>query len=140
MAYKKISGVYTIQNTVNSKIYVGCSINISKRINTHKIKLKRGVHDNIYLQRSWDKYGENSFLFSILDVYEEDYILSFENYWVNMLNSNNKKYGYNLKYASPSRKSTRHSRETIEKIRKTKLKQSKKIILTEEEKLLRKKI
>jgi group I intron endonuclease len=68
------SGVYTITNIINGKYYVGSSNNIKRRWRHHKDTLRRGIHPNKYLQRAFDKYGEDNFLFEIVELTEE-YIL-----------------------------------------------------------------
>lgn len=59
-------GVYKIMNIKNGKYYVGSSIDIEKRFGRHMRELVANEHHNIYLQRAWNKYGENSFEFSII--------------------------------------------------------------------------
>lgn len=61
------SGVYTITNLENSKVYVGFTVDLDKRWDGHKQSLRRGDHCNIHLQRAWNKYGEGSFEFDILE-------------------------------------------------------------------------
>lgn len=62
----KLSGVYTITNTVSGRVYVGKSLNIPVRFRAHKRKLSRGNHENVWLQRAWLKYGESAFVFEIV--------------------------------------------------------------------------
>lgn len=95
-------GVYTITNIINNKIYVGQSINIKLRLNQHKSDLKTGRHPNIFLQRAWNKYGSENFLFEVLVECEEIFLYSEENYWCNTLNATNKDFGYNLRSTSNS--------------------------------------
>ena len=61
-----ISGIYRIVNTKNDKSYIGSSKNIIRRWYIHKSALKNNRHHSIYLQRSWNKHGEQSFKFEIL--------------------------------------------------------------------------
>lgn len=61
-----ISGIYKITNKVNGKFYIGSSNNIRKRWRHHKSNLKNGSHINIHLQRSYNKYGEESFSYEII--------------------------------------------------------------------------
>ncbi len=63
----KISGVYLILQISSRKCYIGSSVNIRSRWATHKRYLRKNSHDNMHLQNSWNKYGENSFTFSILE-------------------------------------------------------------------------
>lgn len=61
-----ISGIYKIVNLKNGKFYVGSSKNIIRRFYIHKSALKNKRHHCIYLQRSWNKHGEQAFIFEIL--------------------------------------------------------------------------
>jgi group I intron endonuclease len=69
---EKISGIYKIINKVNGKYYVGSSNNITLRWRKHKEALKRNQHKNRYLQRAWNKYGEVSFDFIIVETIPQD--------------------------------------------------------------------
>ncbi len=67
------SGVYQIVNLRTGKFYIGSSSNCQKRLNNHRSSLRSGNHHNIYLQRSFDKYGESVFVFEQI-TYSENYI------------------------------------------------------------------
>lgn len=58
--------VYSIVNKRNGRMYIGSTIDVEKRFNRHKKDLRAGTHHCIYLQRAWNKYGEDSFSFDIL--------------------------------------------------------------------------
>lgn len=79
----KITGVYIIKNKVTNKFYVGHSIDINKRFNAHKSYLKRNIHHCIYLQRSWNKYGEDNFEFITVKSYiSEEESIKLEQYYI----------------------------------------------------------
>jgi group I intron endonuclease len=61
-----ICGIYSIQNIVTGKHYVGCSTNCRRRWTYHKYQLKSGTHHSIKLQRSYDKHGLEAFVFTII--------------------------------------------------------------------------
>jgi group I intron endonuclease len=62
------SGIYVILNTKSGKVYIGKTArNFKVRWGDHKTALRGGYHDNIYLQRAWNKYGEKLFKFCILE-------------------------------------------------------------------------
>jgi group I intron endonuclease len=85
-----ISGIYAITNLVNGKRYIGSSFNVEKRIGTHLWFLSRGRHPNKYLQSSWDKYGKESFIITILSyVPDIEKLLEYEQAWID---------GYNPEY------------------------------------------
>lgn len=74
--------IYKITNITNSKIYVGSTIRkINRRWNIHKSQLRRGIHGNRYLQRSWNKYGENNFQFDILEECDESISIEREQHY-----------------------------------------------------------
>lgn len=112
-------GVYTITNLVNGKIYVGSAlISFRVRWNVHKSKLRNNKHDNQHLQFAWNKYGESNFKFEILEECLSEYCTSTEQYWINMLNVCNRKFGYNkASNTTVFRLGVRNSPEAIEKIR-----------------------
>lgn len=94
--------IYSITNLVNNKVYIGRDISFPNRLYEHKSDLKNNKHYNQHLQNAWNKYGEENFEFDILEVYEEEFLPSMENWWCNMLNTHNREYGYNIKSTSPN--------------------------------------
>lgn len=110
------SGVYTITNTVDGKIYVGYSKNMVRRFSGHRSHLNKNKHPNVHLQYAFNKYGADCFKFEVLDYCKEEYMPSFENYWVNMLQTIDDRYGYNIMPTSPNDFPTGHSEETKRKI------------------------
>lgn len=93
---EKKCGIYCIENTIDHKKYIGLSRDIQRRWLEHCSELKRGVHDNIYLQRAWDKYGEAVFEFCILEECREEELSEREKYYISSLNSLSHDHGYNL--------------------------------------------
>jgi group I intron endonuclease len=92
-----ISGIYCIENTVTNKKYIGQSKNIYDRWRRHKGELNHGNHDNDYLQKAWNKYGEDSFSFYILDTCEINELDQREIYYIELYNTLDRDCGYNLK-------------------------------------------
>lgn len=97
----RICGIYTITNILNKKVYVGYSVHILHRFDQHIGTLNSLIHINIHLQRAWNKYGKENFLFEVLEECEEQFLASQENYWCNMLDTHNIHRGYNLNTTSP---------------------------------------
>lgn len=60
------SGLYEIINLITNQRYIGQSNYVNRRLNEHKKDLKRSLHSNIFLQKDFDFYGEESFLFKKL--------------------------------------------------------------------------
>lgn len=75
--------IYKIINVVNNKFYVGSAVNFEKRKARHIWRLRRGDHINKRLQSAWNKYGESSFIFAVVEeVPEAADILQAENVWL----------------------------------------------------------
>lgn len=64
------SGVYAIRCRKNSKLYIGSGGRICARWGAHLSELMSGSHPNDDLQKDFDKYGVESFEFSILEIVE----------------------------------------------------------------------
>src|SRR5258706_9893255 len=77
-----VSGIYIILHKKSGKIYLGQAQNVRIRWNQHRSALKRGNHDNRYLQRAWDKYGAEAFQFKILERCAVDQLDSRENHFL----------------------------------------------------------
>lgn len=111
----KRSGVYQIKCIENEKIYIGQTIDLDRRRYDHLRNLRRGTHHNHYLQRAFDKYGEKSFEFSVLQECSIDDLDKVEKEWIARLNSMNPLVGYNLESGGNPGKEV--SEETKEKKR-----------------------
>jgi len=94
--YNKLCGVYIIRNFYDNKIYVGKSVDIEKRLKDHKNKLKKNTHINSYLQNSWNKYGENTFDFEIVDLCKKEELNEREIYYIKEFKSTDENFGYNM--------------------------------------------
>lgn len=93
---EKLCGVYCIENIINGKKYIGYSSDISFRFSEHKSKLKNNRHDNRYLQHSYNKYGEESFCFYIIETCSKKKLKDLEVHYISKYKTFNKKNGYNL--------------------------------------------
>lgn len=91
------SGIYCIENKINNKKYIGQSISIHERWKKHISELNNNKHHNDYLQKAWNKYGENQFGFYVLEYCDESILDEKEIYYINLYQTLNRSYGYNLK-------------------------------------------
>lgn len=62
----------------------------------HRLALRRGYHQNNYLQAAWNKYGEKNFDYSILEITNEEKLLDAEQKWIDSTNCANHKVGFNI--------------------------------------------
>ena len=60
-------GVYGIVNTRNGLIYVGSSTDIKARTGAHVYTLRSNSHHNSGLQADWLEFGEEAFVFVLLE-------------------------------------------------------------------------
>ena len=91
--FKKDIGIYKITNLVNGMVYIGqTKQGFQKRYWLHRWKLRNGSHDNQYLQNAWNKYGEENFEFSIVEVLKIQEIDEKERYWISFYKEQNKCY------------------------------------------------
>jgi len=76
-------GVYRIKNLKNNDCYYGSSKEIEKRFKRHLNELKKDKHHNIVLQRAWNKYGEENFVFEVVENCETKVLLDVEQKYLN---------------------------------------------------------
>jgi len=110
--FKKKSGIYCILNTVNGKFYIGSTTNLWRRYKNHFNDLSKNQHHSVYLQRAFNKYGNEAFEFHVLEVVEkEEGIYLIEQKYLDFLKPYNRQIGYNVENHVSIR-----SKETIAKI------------------------
>ena len=126
--------IYRIQNTETGDCYIGQTIQSpNKRFTRHRCDLNKQKHDNIMLQRAWDKYTPSAFKFeviktceSLLELEEEEfkYILEEGSYNIfkNKQSSPAPKCYINRIVAEKHHNSQGLSEATKQKISKTKKK------------------
>lgn len=110
------SGIYQIKNIVNNNIYIGSTINLIRRKSEHFNLLRKNKHSNKHLQYAFNKYGKNSFEFITLVCCDKKNCLLIEQMFINEFNP-----VYNINPTAGNSLGVKHSKETIEKIKKSKL-------------------
>ena len=76
-------GIYKIINVVNNKFYVGSAVRLSRRRTRHFSELRTNRHNNAKLQAAWNKYGESSFIFVVVEELPDDAdLLAAEDRWL----------------------------------------------------------
>lgn len=91
------SGVYKITCLKNNKVYVGQSLDISRRLHQHFNSLNSLTHrhHSESLQQDWDRYGSDSFLAEVIEECPSSKLEEREKYWIDFYDS--AKNGYNAK-------------------------------------------
>lgn len=82
--------IYKIENLKNHKVYIGLTNNTARRRARHFTNLRRNVHDNHFLQKEYNIYGEDNFSFNIefegdvteqeIGNKEKEFIKKYDNY------------------------------------------------------------
>ena len=110
------SGIYKIVNINTEMIYIGSSQDVPKRQYAHQYHLLKGTHHCVYLQRSWNKYGKDAFVFGVIEnnVNIADLIVK-EQYYIDLA----KKVGLQVYNTAPIAGVTRGCKRTPEQIEKT---------------------
>jgi group I intron endonuclease len=125
------SGIYKILNIFTKDFYIGSSYNIFSRFRAHRHLLKKNKHHSVYLQNSWNKYGEINFKLEIIEYCDIKILLEKEQYYLDLF-----KPIYNMsKDSSSPMKGRKHKQETLDKYKNRKV-WNKGIPRTEDEKKL----
>jgi len=99
--------IYRIINTITNDSYIGSAINYKLRRNNHISKLRNNKHHSPILQNSWNKHGEDAFVFEIVEeVHDKFLLISREQYYIYTLNPR-----YNICKIANSNLGIKHSME-----------------------------
>lgn len=122
-------GIYKIVNVINNKCYIGSSSNLKNRKYVHFKQLREDKHCNNYLQRAYNKYKEENFIWTILEYVEKidskkelnkkliDIEQSYLDKYKLKNNKINKKICYNLSPMAGSQLGYNHTEETKNKFK-----------------------
>ena len=82
-------GIYKITNKINGKCYIGQSINIEERLNSHKKRAfnQNHIDYNMTIYKVIRKYGIESFTFEAIEECDKKDLDNREVYWINFFNS-----------------------------------------------------
>ncbi|MEE0943398.1 MAG: GIY-YIG nuclease family protein [Methanobrevibacter sp.] len=92
---KNNSGIYYIQNTVTQQLYIGQSIDLTHRLNTHFNFLRKNKHFNKHLQNSFNKYGEENFKSGVLQYCDKSELDELEIHYISLYDT--RKNGFNIR-------------------------------------------
>lgn len=82
----RLTGIYHIKNIINNKIYIGSAADFYERWHSHNHYLNSGNHHNVHLQRAFEKYGRENFIFEIIEIVEDkSKLIEREQYYIDTL-------------------------------------------------------
>src|ERR1019366_10640290 len=111
------TGVYYWVNQVNGKIYVGGAYSsFYARHATHLSGLRNNRHRNKHLQASWNKYGEENFLFVIMEKCHPTKVQEREQHHIDKFWETERDTLYNLSPTAGSTLGMEQSDETRAKV------------------------
>lgn len=88
MNKQKTSGIYLGKKYGEKKAYLGLSTGIEGRIAGHLSQLKNNSHkENPHLQNAWNLYGENAFVWGIIEECSVELLSEREIFWEQKLKS-----------------------------------------------------
>jgi group I intron endonuclease len=88
-------GIYKIINISSNKFYVGSAVDLKRRKTRHFSELRTNKHNNSKLQNAWNKYGEQAFVFVVVEELDKEAdLLAAENVWLK--EHVGKEYCYNI--------------------------------------------
>ncbi|SRR6266568_2746318 len=109
------SGIYKITCTITGKFYIGSAMYLDKRRNQHFSDFHNGTHRNSKLQRAFNKYGEASFIFEVIEFVLSPFLLMREQHWLDKLQPFGER-GFNIDRIAGSRIGHKPSLSTREKL------------------------
>jgi len=92
------SGIYGIYCQESDKWYVGQALKLRKRSKDHRKDLTKGAHANTHLQRAFDLYGADAFVFTVLTTCSQPDLNHWEKHFMDSLDSTDTGKGYNIQY------------------------------------------
>jgi group I intron endonuclease len=111
--YKKIIGIYCIENLISGKKYIGASTNIMSRFDDHYYDLIEQNHnDSREFEDEWVIYGKNNFSFYIIEECLIDELFEREVYWIKYYNTTDQTHGYNKSVGGNGPNGFSHTQET----------------------------
>jgi Cytochrome C oxidase subunit II, transmembrane domain/GIY-YIG catalytic domain/NUMOD3 motif len=111
---KSKSGIYMLTNKLTNDIYIGQSIDISKRFKKYFSLSYIKSKDSFIINRALIKYGYSNFSVTILEYCDKSDLLIREQYYFDKLNPQ-----YNILKKAGSSQGYKHSEETKVKISKS---------------------
>ena len=106
------SGIYKITAKHSGEFYIGSSNDISRRWERHRHYFKLNQHQNRFLQRIYNKHGQDNFIYEIIELIEKDKLEEREQYYMDLLHP-----ALNLRLIAKNNTGLKHTEEAKERMR-----------------------
>jgi group I intron endonuclease len=74
-------GIYMLMNMATRERYIGCAVNIARRVHRHFRELRNGKHTNKLLQEAFQQHGEASFEVRVLELCPDTRAMPEREHW-----------------------------------------------------------
>lgn len=119
------TGVYQIISKIDNKRYIGSTkSSFHSRKTKHLGALAKNNHFNSHLQRAYNKYGINNFLFEVLEICSKSECVARESFLIDKYKSYDRKYGYNNMPVAPYKHGFKHRDDVILEKSKAKIRKA----------------
>lgn len=117
-----LCGVYAIANLNDTTTYISSTArSFKERWGHHRTALRRKDHPNCHLQRAWNRDGEHSFAFTILEIVDDpDSVLAREQCWLDAYCVVGSVYNFSTMVDYP-RRGFKHTEESKQRLREMNL-------------------
>jgi len=105
---QKKSGIYKI--IINDRFYIGSSKDLYARLHEHRRHLGFNKHSNDFLQKAYNKYGQDHILFEIVEFCLPEKRIERESYYIQLL-----KPDFNLQLDPVDRTLSNYSKQKLSK-------------------------
>lgn len=102
-----LSGIYEIICITNRRKYIGSAVDLGKRWSEHVRQLKENKHHSRHLQRTWNKYGQDDFVFRVIEYCDKGSLIDREQHYIDT-----EKPVFNSRPVANSQLGFRHSKES----------------------------
>jgi group I intron endonuclease len=119
--FKEKSGIYVIRpmDLTDNRRYFGMAKVLRNRFDGHRSKIRGNKHDNIHLQNFYNKYGDKSLIFEMVesyDFYNREFLISREQIYLDLMFKENVYTPFNIHQISCCREGVPLTQEQKKKL------------------------
>lgn len=118
MIFMSMGHIYQIRNVITNAVYIGSVLdrNPQDRWMRHRKDLRGNIHHSQHLQRAWNKYGEQNFVFEILEKVKDNVLKREQWYLDDRKNNHPRRLTYNVCWVAGNCQGRKMKKSTLRKI------------------------